>query len=154
MDREIEPLGLEGAVDSGKMKSDLKYRDVLTRTPGITSDYRTRLSRVAWPNGLRRLAEFEIGLAGVGGRGLGVGVACPRLTPNHSTVINSILLYYFDQMFTGCHLSPKVFTEIGVQNWSDCVTYLQNVHFVMKASQDLPRLPMLPSFPRGVSELG
>jgi hypothetical protein len=38
-----------------------------------------RLSRVAWLNGLRRLAEFEFGLAGVGGRGLGVGVACARL---------------------------------------------------------------------------
>jgi hypothetical protein len=29
MDREIEPLGLEVAVDSGKIKSDLKYTDVL-----------------------------------------------------------------------------------------------------------------------------
>ncbi|KAJ7306141.1 hypothetical protein DFH08DRAFT_1054604 [Mycena albidolilacea] len=32
-----------------------------------------RLSRVAWPNGLRRLAEFEMALAG--GRGVACGVA-------------------------------------------------------------------------------
>ncbi|KAJ7333267.1 hypothetical protein DFH08DRAFT_966102 [Mycena albidolilacea] len=31
-----------------------------------------RLIRLAWPDGLRRLAEFEFGLAGVGGRGLGI----------------------------------------------------------------------------------
>ncbi|KAJ7838012.1 hypothetical protein B0H14DRAFT_3141256 [Mycena olivaceomarginata] len=36
-----------------------------------------RLIRLAWPNGLRRLAEFEFGLAGVGGRGLGrVNISC------------------------------------------------------------------------------
>jgi hypothetical protein len=49
---------------------------------------KVRLLRLAWLNGLRRLAEFEIGSAGVGGRGLGVGVAFPRLTPNNSAVIN------------------------------------------------------------------
>jgi hypothetical protein len=48
-----------------------------------------RLIRLSWPNGLRRLVEFEIGLAGVGGRGL--GVACARLALNHSTVIDSII---------------------------------------------------------------
>ncbi|KAJ7301067.1 hypothetical protein DFH08DRAFT_827846 [Mycena albidolilacea] len=35
--------------------------------------FANRLSRVAWPNGLRRLAEFEIAVAG--GRGVACGVA-------------------------------------------------------------------------------
>jgi hypothetical protein len=38
----------------------------------------TRLSRVAWPNGLRRLAEFELTVAG--GRGVACGVAWLVLT--------------------------------------------------------------------------
>ncbi|KAJ7815887.1 hypothetical protein B0H14DRAFT_2603078 [Mycena olivaceomarginata] len=40
---------------------------------GMGDEDQPRLSRVAWLNGLRRLAEFEFGLAGVGGRGLGRG---------------------------------------------------------------------------------
>ncbi|KAJ7348578.1 hypothetical protein DFH08DRAFT_1000516 [Mycena albidolilacea] len=52
---------------------DVTTRSTYLRVPFVSVLNSKRLSRVAWPNGLRRLAEFEMAVAG--GRSVACGVA-------------------------------------------------------------------------------
>ncbi|KAJ6538295.1 ABC transporter type 1, transmembrane domain-containing protein [Mycena sp. CBHHK59/15] len=51
------------------------------------------------------------------------------------------VLYHFDRMFTPCHPSPQMFTGFGVQNPTDSVTFLPNVHSVNQPALARAALP-------------
>jgi hypothetical protein len=53
-----------------------------------------------------------------------MGCRLQQQTPCQSPWSEVALLYYFDQMFMPCHLSPQVFTRLGV--YSSAIT--QNYH--------------------------
>ncbi|KAJ7792802.1 hypothetical protein B0H14DRAFT_2623513 [Mycena olivaceomarginata] len=57
-----------------------------------------------------------------------------------------MVLYYFDQVFTGVSPSPKVFAGISVQNRSNLVTYASSVHSAIKLPHDRPCRPAIPDY--------